>query len=630
MGYRKGRDILLFLLMSSLPLFADRGSSAYKHGVRAESQGNFDSAYGDYSDAHRWDPKNAKYFAAYMRMRDKAAAEHLHHGQVLRNTGALNDAAVEFQHAVELDPSSFVAQQELRRTAEMIRERERQRPTTTAESPLDRLAADVGGSVELRPVSNAPVTVHLAASVDQIYRTICNLAGINVLIDPDYKPQKVSVDLNDVSLLQALDMVSLQSKTFWRPVLPNTIFVAADSPTKRKEHEENVMKTFYLQNVSSPNDLQEAASVVGKMLDVNRVQLLQAQDALVVRGTIDQMALVERLLANIDKPKPEVVIDVAVMEVSRERVRTLGANLPTTASISSTAALANGSAGTGSSGVSSGGNSSGGYTQTFGSFAISIPGGSFTALASDSNSKILQNPEIRVINDEKATLKIGDRVPIATGSFASGLVGGGSISPLVSTQFTYLDVGVNIDITPHIHANREVTLKMVLEISSVTGEESIGGITQPVIGQRRIEHETELADGEVNLLGGILEDTETQSLSGYPWISKVPLLKYLFAQENKQRQENEIVFAITPHIVRASEITEDNLTVLDVGTGNSTQLRRKSHAVAGSGNDHPVEGKPNSSSAPTGPAVIPSPASAVPATAPRSTAQGKAEVRPGQ
>ena len=217
---------------------------------------------------------------------------------------------------------------------------------------------------------------------------------------------------------------------------------------------------------------------------------------------------------------------------------------------------------------------------TVGSFSISVPGGTFTALASDTNTKVIQNPQIRVLNDEKATLRIGDRVPIASGSFAPGLVGGATISPLFSTQFQYLDVGVNIDIIPHVHANGQVTLKMALEISSVAGESDIGGITEPVIGQRRIEHEARLADGEVNLLGGILQDTDTTSLSGYPLVSKIPLLKYLFAQENRDHTENEIVFAITPHIVRGREITAENLRLIEVGTGNTTELRRKRPAAA--------------------------------------------------
>jgi general secretion pathway protein D len=176
------------------------------------------------------------------------------------------------------------------------------------------------------------------------------------------------------------------------------------------------------------------------------------------------------------------------------------------------------------------------------------------------------------VDSEKATLKIGDRIPIATGSFTPG-IGAGGISPLVNTQFQYIDVGVNIDITPQIHADNEVTLKMSLEISSLDGQTNIGGITQPNIGQRRIEHTARLHDGEVNLLGGILEDTETKSLSGYPWLTKIPILKYLFGQENKERLEDEVVFAITPHIVRSQEITDENLRMIDVGTTNSIGLR---------------------------------------------------------
>jgi general secretion pathway protein D len=269
------------------------------------------------------------------------------------------------------------------------------------------------------------------------------------------------------------------------------------------------------------------------------------------------------------------------MQVSRDRLRNLGTNVPTSAGIGFTSSGPGTGSGAGTvSGGTGGSATSGSYTFKAGPFAVSISGGSFTALASASNTKLLQNPEIRALNNEKAALRIGDRVPIATGSFQPGVIGGGGISPLVSTQFQYLDVGVNIDITPHIHSDNEVTLKMSLEISSVTGSQTIGGITQPIIGQRRIDHETRLADGEVNLLAGILEDSETQSLSGYPWISRLPLLKYLFGQENQDHRENEIVFAITPHIIRAKELTEDNLRGIDIGTGSFIELRRKPSTAA--------------------------------------------------
>ena len=508
----------------------------------------------------------------------------------------MTQALAEFQRAVEIDASSFIAQQEVRVTADMIRRKERQRAAPKADVPAAKVADLLADLVELQPLSNAPITLHLTVNSDAAYKTICKLAGINVIMDPDYRPQKITVDLTDVTLREALDMVRLQSKTFWRPVLRNTILVAAESASKRKEVEQNVMRTFYLQNISTPADLQEAANVVRQMLDVTRVQLLAAQDALIVRGTPDQMVLAEKLLADLDKPKSEVVIDIAVMQVSRDRLRTMGMNVPTSVSVGvlpSISGAANGTTG-------------GGFT--LGNFAFGVSGGSFTFLATDSNTKLLQNPQIRALNDQKATLRIGDRVPIATGSFQPGMVGGGGVSPLVSTQFQYLDVGVNIDITPHIHSDREVTLKMTLEISSVTGSESIGGITQPIIGQRRIDHESRLLDGEVNLLGGILEDSETQSMSGYPWISKLPLLKYLFAQDNKQRTENEIIFAITPHIIRALDVTEDNLRTIEVGTGASTELRRKASAPA-----TPAPGQPADAAKPQQPAQpAPPPAAATP------------------
>lgn len=560
----------------AVPLEADRGKDAFARGARAERKGDYDAASNYYKQAYTLVPNNAKYIAAYTRIRFHAAEQHIHNGQLLRNTGALQDALKEFQRAAEIDTSSFLAQQELRRTADMLRRQEKQRSVPAVESNVPKLLEGLSESVELIPLSGGTVTLKMTVPSDVVYKTICRIAGINLVLDPDYRPQKISVDLSDVTLREALELVGLQSKTFWKAVSPKTIFVASDTPAKRKEIEQNVMRTFYLQNLSSPTELQEAANTVRQMLDITRVQLLQAQGALIVRGTRDQMALAEKLLADMDKPKSEVVIDVMVMQVSRDRLRNLGTTLPTSAGFGYVGGNTSTSSSTSSTSSGTSGTSNGGINLNVGNFALTVPsGGSFSFLASDSNTKVLQNPEIRAVSDEKATLRIGDRVPIATGSFQPGIVGGGGVSPLVSTQFQYLDVGVNIDITPHVHSDSEVTLKMGLEISSVTGSQTIGGITQPVIGQRRIEHVTRLKDGEINLLGGILEDSETQSMSGYPWISKLPILKYLFAQENKQRTENEILFAITPHIVRAQVPTESNLSAIEVGTGTSTELRRK-------------------------------------------------------
>ena len=560
--------LTLCLVMSCfvvVPGLAQRAESSFKVGLKDETKGNFDAAYEAFKQAHEKKPLESKYTAAFLNSRLHASAQHIQAGQSLRDVYKLQEALAEFRRAAEIDGSNFAAFQEIRRTADLISKRDAQNsqsPQVKAQlSSLEKAAGVAAGPVALKLLSNDAVSLHLVTTADVIYKSIGKLAGINVLIDPEYKPQKLTLELKDVNLSEALSMVALQSKTFWRPVSPNTILVSSDNGGKRKELEQNVMRTFYLHNAATPAELQQAASTLKGILDISRIQTTPEQRSLTIRATPDQMVLAQKLLQDIDKPRAEVMIEVAVLEVSRGRIRTLGVVPPTTVSASLLPY-----------GTSSGGSSSGFTLDSIASLAtnnvlVSIPGASLTALMSDSNTKVLQKPQIRAMDSEKATLKIGDRIPIATGSYQSGLTNG------VNTQFTYIDVGVNIDIIPYIHANREVTLKMSFEVSSVTGQQSISGVTEPTIGQRRIEHQARLADGEVNLIGGILQDSESRSLSGYPWLTKIPILKYLFGQENKDRQQSEIVFAITPHIVRSNEVTDDNQKMTDIGTGTAVTYR---------------------------------------------------------
>ena len=567
--------LLLVILAGTIAVpavVAESPESDYKAGDKAERHNLYDAAYQAYKKAHDRKPNDPRYTAAWLRMRFYAAAEHIHTGQQLRDQGKLQEAMAEFRMAASMDPSNFEAMGEMARTNNMIQRQENEKENAkknTQLTSLEKEAKNAAGPVTLDIKWDTPISLHLTSTtVDVVYKTIAKIAGINVLMDPDYKPQKINFELQDVNLRQAMEMIAMQSRTFWRPVSSNTIIVAADTGSKRKELEQNVMRTFYLKNAASPADLQQAAGTLKAILDINRIQVTPEQRSLTLRGTPDQMVLAQKLLTDIDKPKAEVVIDVMVMEVAKTVTDTIGTNPPTSASVT----LA--PSGSSASGSGSGSGSSSGMTlDTFthlnaGDFSVSIPGISFSLLASDSHTKVLQRPEIRVLDSEKASLKIGDRVPIATGSFQSGF--GGS----VNTQFQYLDVGVNIDITPYVHADNEITLKMSLEISSVTGVQNIGGFNQPTIGQRRIEHEARLKDGEVNLIAGILNDTETDSLSGYPGLIKVPILKYLFGQDNKQRQETEVVFAVIPHIVRGYNTDDENLKEIDLGSGNSVSYRK--------------------------------------------------------
>jgi general secretion pathway protein D len=594
--------VVLLLLLVALPLSADQAKSYYAKGRDAEARQNYELAYDNYKRAYDLKPKDLRYRAAFERTRFLSAASHVHRGQLLRDAGKLDEAVAEFQKALEIDPASFIAQQEVRRTKEMINEAKNPRPPTAgAPSSLKRRLEQARGPVELAPISNVPITLKLTEDSKVIYETVGKLAGINVLFDPDYTSRRIKIELNGVTLEEALEIIAMESKTFWRPVTGNTIFVAADNPGKRKELEQSVIKTFYLSNLSQPTELQDVVNAMRTILEVSRIQQLPTQDAIVVRGTPDQMALAQKLIDDLDKAKPEVIVEVAIMQVTRDKMRTYGISPPTSATValqnninttttsSSTTSTSTTTSNTTGTANQINLNRLGNLNAT--DFTVTINPATATALLSDTDTKLLQNPQIRALDGQKASLKIGDRVPVATGSFQPG-IGGVGINPLVNTQFQYLDVGVNVDITPHVHAGREVTLKVVLDISAVTTSVNIGGIQQPVIGQRKIEHEIRLKEGEINLLGGILEDQQTKSLSGIPGLAQIPILRYLFSQTSTDRRENEIVFALVPHIVRAHEVSSLNQEVLDVGTANAIELRRFTHPAGAGGAAVPPAGAP--------------------------------------
>ena len=576
--------IVLVVLAVTMPLGAESAHSAYNKGVDAEKRQDYERAFEYYQEAYRQKPKDLRYRTAYEHTKFLAGAAHVHRGQLLRDGGKLDEALAEFQKASTIDPSSFIAQQELRRTQDMINKATNpQQAVAPMPDSLRRRLAEAQGPVELSAISNVPITLKLTEDTKVIYETVGKLAGINVLFDPDYTSRKIRIELNGVTLEEALGIIALESKTFWRPVTPNTVFVATDNPAKRKELDQSVIKTFYLSNLSQATELQDVVNAVRTLLEVQRIQQLQSQNAIIVRGTPDQIALAQKLVDDLDKAKSEVVIDVVVMQVSRDKSRTLGITPPTSTSISlnnnintTPTTTTNGvtttptSTGTSSSNGGINLNRIGNLNAT--DFTITIPGITASAIIGDSSTKIIQNPQIRALDGQKATLKIGDRVPVATGSFQPG-IGGVGINPLVNTQFQYLDVGVNIDITPRVHAGREVSLKVSLDISSVTGQSNIGGISQPVIGQRKIEHEIRLKEGEVNLLGGMIEEDQTQSLSGLPILAQIPFLKYFFGQDVRDHRENELVFALIPHIVRGPDVTDSNQRLIDVGTANALQLR---------------------------------------------------------
>jgi general secretion pathway protein D len=625
-------SVLALLLIIALPALASTdkaAKAAYEKGKAAEARQDFITAYNFYHQAYGLKPTDLTYRTSFEYVRFLAAAAYVHKGELLVNAGKLQEALTDFEQALAIDPSSFIAQQQANKTRQLIQKSlsPSAAPAPTTESGLTKRMEEATGPVELAPISQTPITLKMTEDAKTVYETIGKLAGINVLFDPDYTSKRVRVDLNGVTLQEALEITALESKTFWRPVTPNTIFVAADSPAKRKELEQSVIRTFYLTNLSQPNELQDLVNILRTLLDTQRLQQFPSQQAIVVRGTPDQIVMAEKLIEDLDKSRPEVVVEIAIMQVTRDKMRNLGISPPTSVTVSlqqstpttSTTTTVTGNAGNG--GTATTGSTTGQITlNTLGNlnatnFSVTIPSATANFLMSDNSSKLIQQPQIRASDGQKASLKIGERVPVATGSFQPG-IGGVGINPLVNTQFNYIDVGVNIDITPRVHGLDEITLKLSVDISAIDSYQNIGGISQPVIGQRKIENEIRLKEGEVNILGGILESTQTKSLSGIPGLASIPLFKYLFAEETKEVNDNEIVFILIPHIVRAQDVTASNLRAIDVGTANTISLRRdNSQAANQPGNGQP-QGPPGAMNnpAPRGPQAQPQSSTMPPAT----------------
>jgi len=603
------------VLLSGCP----KGNSEYNAGANAETLSDYDTALDHYNKALQTSPNNTEYRLRAARARFEAGQWHVDQGRRLRNQGNLELALAEFRKAQMIDPSSAVAQQEVQATMDMIAAKQGQgQGTTQNAAPSGQNPEEpklMAGPPQLMPMSRAPINMKATNDSKAVFEAIGKLAGLTVIFDPDFTARRISVELTNVTLEQALNISALQSKAFWRPVTANIIFVVPDQPQKRKDYEEEIVKTFYLHNTVLPQELTEIVTSIRQLLDLRRVQQINAQNAIVIRDTPDRVLLAGKIIDDIDKAKPEVVIQVAVMQARRDRMRNLGVTPPS----SVTASFANPNTTTSSSSSSSS-SSSGAATINqlikdptifSNGYSVTLPGATASFLMTDTSTQIIDDPEIRVVDGQTAKLKVGDRVPVATGSFQAGIgvgstgTGAGVVNPLVNTQFQYLDVGVNVDVTPRIHPDHEISMKVRVEVSSVTGETNIGGINQPIISQRSIEHDIRLKDGEVNILGGLIERTDQTTINGLPGLAKLPFFRYFFSSENVDHQENEVLIVLIPHIVRLPSLTAENLRSIASGTDTNAEVRLADEVMA-----------PSNPLAQAAPGAQPAPA---PATLPAAT-----------
>ncbi len=566
------------LVLGCLAIFLSgcpKSSQEAKQGQKAEELQDYDTALLYYQRALRADPTNTEYKLKAARLRFEASNYHLSQGEKLKDKGDLALALAEFQKAASIDPANSQAAQEVQHVLETLAARAAaDNPAAPPVGPSGPMMME--GPPTLRPLSKDHIpNLKMTNDSKIVFQTIANLADLTVVFDPEFQGKRIPFEARNLTLQEALDIAALQSKAFWKPITGNIIFVASGDPAKRKEYEEEIVRVFYLTNITADKDLTEIVTAIRNMFTpaLSKMNVITAQNAIVVRDTPDKVLLVGKLIGALDKAKAEVVVEVSIAEVNLDNQHTLGVSPSTSAS----ATFAPPSTGTTSGSAAVIALNELRHLSTA-DYNINLPSATVTALLSNNNTKILQNPEIRAVDGQKASLKIGDRVPVATGSFQAGVgaglgtAGAGVVSPLVNTQFQYQDVGVNIDITPRILPDRDVAMHIKIEVSAVTSNVNIGGINQPVISQRVIEHDVRLKDGEVNVLGGLIQRTDTTSIAGWPGLAKIPIMRYLFSTDAVEHKDDEILIVLTPRVVRMPNISAENLRSIATGTDQNPQV----------------------------------------------------------
>src|ERR1700723_930786 len=627
---RRVTHLAALLVVASLLTACHQTNTEFEEGRKAEALQDYDTALVYYQRAAQANPTDAEYKLREMHMRYAAASWHMEQGRRAAQKADLQLALSEFEKAAAIDPSNMAAEQQAKSTAELltaVNNMEKPEPDGSAEDEKEMLA----GPPQLKPLSQEPLNLKMTNDSKVVFETMAKLSGLSVIFDPDYVSHRVTVDLPGVTLEQGLDAVSFESKAFWKPLTSSVIEVAPDNAQKRKDIEDEVVGTFYISNSLTQQDLTEIVNGLRQLLDLHRVQQVNAQNAIVIRDTPDKLALASKIIGDIDRAKPEVLIHVQVLTASVNRLRDLGV-LPgqsISVAFSPRTAFQPNSTSTTSTTSTTTTTTTTSTTSTTGSspqitlnnlkkigwqdFAITLPGAQANAILTDDRTRIVQDPELRVTDGQKATLKIGQRVPVATGSFQAGVGVGvtgssGVVNPLVNTQFQYIDVGVNIEITPRVHPDGGISLKGTVDVSQITGTSNIGGINQPVIGQKKTEIDVRLKEGEQNILAGLIERTDTKNINGIPGLGEVPLMGYLFSDNSHEVEEDETLIVMTPHILRLPSLTAANLQSMAAGTDSNVRVYRGDEppaAAAPAGAPEAPAARPNSGVVAPAPGVTP-------------------------
>ncbi|MEA2600510.1 MAG: ral secretion pathway protein [Acidobacteriota bacterium] len=553
---------------------------AYRQGEIASQLGNWDEAVLHYMKAVEDDPGNLSYKAGLIRAKIKASQYHFEKGKDFEKANVIERALVEYQQAVQLDPTNQYAKAQLEHVHRAYLAQRQNKGYETIEQMKQKSRGARPQPPVLNPRSDKPISLEFPQPVSlfSIYRALGKAFGINVLFDPNLRDQEIAIDLKDVTAQAALETLMRSAGHFYKVMDEHSIIIAQDTPQNRRTYEDLVIQTFFLSN----SEVKDMLTILRSLIDARKIATNEQLNAIILRDTVDKVKVAERIIESNDKAKAEVVVDVELLQINSARLRELGSSLSSysvSQSLDFGQATGTGTGGTGGTATPRGIRLSDLQFINQSNWLLTIPSFVYNFIKTSTDAQLLARPQLRITEGEKASLVIGDRIPIPLTTFNTQNVGGsGGIVPI--TSFQYQDVGIRIDMEPRVHHNQEVTLKIKVEVSNLNGNVAAsGGGSQPIIGTRTIDSTIRLQDGETNFLAGLIRSDESNTDTGIPGLSDIPILGRLFANKRTDNQRTDVILTLTPHIIRNAEITADDLLPIWVGTEANISFRGGSPRV---------------------------------------------------
>jgi type II secretory pathway component GspD/PulD (secretin) len=574
----KGPAVLLLIALA-LAVAGCGAARSYGRAENAARGGDWDAAVEYYRRAVQQAPDRTDYKIALERAMINASHQHLNQAQLAEARGELDEALREYRRASDFDPPNRQLAAKVIEIERRIREQYEARPSNNI-AQLREQARQAGPPPLIKLNEVLPEIRFNNTSIRDILNTIANITGINITYDRDYADRPYTVLLTGVTLEQALNQILSANQLFYKVLNQNTIMVIPDNAQKRANYEEQVIRTFYVSHA----DATELSQMINTIIRVPAMAVQpmiapnKTNNTITIRATTAVAAIIEKMIESNDKPRAEVVIDVQILEVSRERAKQFGLDLSNYQinAIFSPESDPRGTTGTGANATTTLNTQPSFNLNTISrgvstaDFYLAVPSAVVRFMETDSDTRLIAKPQLRGAEGQKITLNLGDDIPIPSTVFTPLATGGANTNPL--TSFNYRTVGIVVEMTPRVTIEGDVILDLSVENSTKGVDVNVAGQNLPSFGTRKVVTRLRLRDGEPNLLAGLLREDERRTLKGVPGVLQLPILNKLFAANDTDIRTSDIVMLLTPRIVRTQEITAGDLSPIFIGTQQNLGL----------------------------------------------------------